>query len=283
METSRGCVIGHSPVSPHLSVMANVVIDQACRARLADFGLLTVVSDSINLFSSSTTDTHGGTLRWMSPELIAPEKFGTKTSRPTRASDCYSLGTAVYETVSESIPFHEVHHWAIYGKVAEGKHPSRGVCFTDDLWNVMEQCWMSHPDRRPSVECVLECLKTLSIGGDLGLNSLISTPTGYPDNLHVWSPLVNTSQDMSGVGLRAVPEAPLSGGTSSIVLLNNQPVNGVPWFSLCSPLRFIIPHLRRKSSPYGIEHGNWLPAPLTKDTPRVYCESFERFQTGLTG
>ena len=135
---------------------------------------------------SSSAHAHGGTLRWMSPELIAPEKFGIKTSRPTKSSDCYSLGMVMYETVSENIPFHEAHDWAIYGKVAEGEHPSRGVCFTDDLWKMMEQCWMSHPDYRPNVQSVLEYLEMWSTGGNLGSDSLISTPAVNPDNLHMW-------------------------------------------------------------------------------------------------
>ena len=115
------------------------MIDQTCRARLADFGLLTVVSDSIKLFSSSATQAHGGTLRWMSPELIAPEKFGFKTSRPTRSSDCYSLGMVAYEAFSGNIPFHETLDLAVFLKVVEGKHPTRVVGFIDGLWEMMEQ------------------------------------------------------------------------------------------------------------------------------------------------
>ena len=203
------------------------MIDQTRRARLADFGLLTVVSDSINLFSSSTTQTHGGTLRWMSPELIAPEKFGLETNRPTRSSDCYSLGMVVYETFSGNIPFHETPDRAVFLKVVEGKHPSRVVGFTDGLWEMMEQCWMSHPDHRPNVEGVLQYLEMCTTGENLGSDSLISTPTVNPDNPHVWAPLVNTFQDTSGFGPRAIPEMPVSRGTPSIVPLDNHPVDSV--------------------------------------------------------
>ena len=44
--------------------------------------------------------TPGGTARWMSPELIDPERFGIMGSegyRPTMQSDCYALGTVIYE------------------------------------------------------------------------------------------------------------------------------------------------------------------------------------------
>ena len=211
------------------------MIDQSCRARLADFGLLTVVSDSIKLFSSSATQAHGGTLRWMSPELIAPEKFGFKTSRPTRSSDCYSIGMVAYEAFSGNIPFHEAPDLAVFLKVVEGKHPSRVVGFTDGLWEMMEQCWMSHPDHRPNVEGVLQYFEMCSMGGNPDSDSLISTPAVNPDNLHVWAPLVNTSQDTSGVEPRAVPVVSVSGGTSQIVPLDDQPVDSVSWFFSLPP------------------------------------------------
>jgi len=58
-------------------VKANILIDETKRARLADFGLLMVVSDTTNLMSSSSF-TQGGTHRWMSPELFDPENFVRK-------------------------------------------------------------------------------------------------------------------------------------------------------------------------------------------------------------
>ena len=41
--------------------------------------------------------TAGGTPRWMSPELLDPERFGASDDRPTKQSDCYAFGMVVYE------------------------------------------------------------------------------------------------------------------------------------------------------------------------------------------
>jgi len=44
--------------------------------------------------------TGGGTRRWMSPELLDPERLEMPESegnRPTRQSDCYALGMVIYE------------------------------------------------------------------------------------------------------------------------------------------------------------------------------------------
>ena len=47
--------------------------------------------------------TAGGTTRWMSPELLYPEGYGTSDGRPTKQSDCYALGMVVYEVSMDVI------------------------------------------------------------------------------------------------------------------------------------------------------------------------------------
>ena len=41
--------------------------------------------------------TPGGTPRWISPELLVPQRFGLDGSRPMKKSDCYALGMVIYE------------------------------------------------------------------------------------------------------------------------------------------------------------------------------------------
>ena len=45
---------------------------------------------------SETVISPGGTLCWMSPELLDPSRFGSD-GRPTPESDCYALGMVIYE------------------------------------------------------------------------------------------------------------------------------------------------------------------------------------------
>ena len=135
-----------------------MLIDQTCCARLADFGLLTVISDSANVLSSSS-HAQGGTLRWVSPELIAPEEFGVEASCPTKSSDCYSLGMVIYETISGNKPFHGVPDPVVFLKVVKGERPLRGVGFVGSLWEMLQRCWMPQPNDRPSIGDVLEYLE----------------------------------------------------------------------------------------------------------------------------
>ena len=92
---------------------ANILVNKEGRACIADFGLSTIAgitshsaaagASQTSLISNETlmSFTGGGTRRWMSPELLDPERFGMPDSleanRPTRQSDCYALGMVIYE------------------------------------------------------------------------------------------------------------------------------------------------------------------------------------------
>ena len=146
-----------------LVTQANILIDESCHVRLADFGLLTIISDPANLIPLSSY-TPRGTVRWMSPELIAPQRFGLEKSRPTKSSDCYALGMVVYETISGKLPFHNDSDYTVSLKVVEGERPPRGRRgkFAESLWQMLELCWSPRHTDRPSIEDVLRCLQMVS-------------------------------------------------------------------------------------------------------------------------
>ena len=152
-----------TPPSDMPFVKANIMIDKDGGARLADFGLLVIVSDSTH--PVTTTPSEGaGTMRWMSPELLDPERFGSKNGRPTKESDCYALGMLILEVLTGQVPFPGYNNLVAMRKIVEGEQPERPqgpetVWFTDDLWVMLEQCWVIKPELRPTVEGVLERLK----------------------------------------------------------------------------------------------------------------------------
>ena len=141
---------------------ANIMIDKDGNARLADFGLLTIVSDSTH--PATTTSSEGaGTVRWMSPELLYPERFGSKNVRHTKESDCYALGMVILEVLTGQAPFPCCNNMVVMRKVVDGEYPDRpqgpeAVWFTDDLWGMLEQCWSPQPKLRPTVEGIREFL-----------------------------------------------------------------------------------------------------------------------------
>ena len=136
------------------------MVDEYGHARIADFGLLTVVSDPAYPTTSSSV-TNAGTIRWMSPELLFPEHFNLKESRPTDASDCYALGMVILEVLSGGrAPYHQLKDFIVMRIVIEGTHPERPdrPWFTDDLWGTLKQCWSPQPEDRPTCGVILECL-----------------------------------------------------------------------------------------------------------------------------
>ncbi|KAF9780863.1 kinase-like domain-containing protein [Thelephora terrestris] len=145
---------------------ANILIDENGRARLADFGLLAIASDTTTIISSASFS-EAGTHRWMSPELLDPERFRLEHSRPTKPSDCYALGMVVYEVLSGNVPFYRCGRYAVAARILEGERPERpqgaaGLWFTDEIWSVLERCWKTTASDRPRTADVLLCLKKVS-------------------------------------------------------------------------------------------------------------------------
>ena len=131
-----------------------------------DFGLLRIVSEGTTN-TSSNSFIQGGTCRWMSPELLDPEKFGLRDNRQTKHSDCYAFGMVIHEVLSGQMPFSRYHGYAVVVRIHEGERPARprgeeGMWFTDDVWSILEHCWKARPADRPSIEDVLWCLEKVS-------------------------------------------------------------------------------------------------------------------------
>ena len=145
----------------------NILIDQDQRARVADFGLLTIVSNHTH-FPASTTASTGGTIRWMAPELLDPEKFGLDGSHPTKESDCYALGMVIYEVLTGRVPFASLSKdYIIMRKVVDGERPERptgaiGARFPVDLWEMLGLCWEARAGNRPNTGTILNCLEQVS-------------------------------------------------------------------------------------------------------------------------
>ena len=171
MGISRGYVF--EPVTPlggvdlcSIVLKANVLIDSDGRARLADFGLLLVIPDQQSVISTISC-LEGGTIRWMSPELLDPGLFGMDNDRPTKESDCYALGMVVYEVLSGHPPFVQDKHTVVIRKVMEGERPGRpqgtqAAWFTDGLWEMLGLCWKPQPQDRPSLKALLQCLEDVT-------------------------------------------------------------------------------------------------------------------------
>jgi len=179
------------------STKANILVNKDRRACIADFGLSTITGftshatagvSQASLISNDSlmSFTGGGTRRWMSPELLDPERFGMPESegnRPTRQSDCYALGMVIYEVGARVSEFVIVNNLLTKAQVLCGHHPyveflsdilavhaitegvrpnkpeaAKQLGFNDELWRTVELCWLEDRNAQPSVRDILSCL-----------------------------------------------------------------------------------------------------------------------------
>jgi len=146
-----------------LVLKVNILINRDGHACIADFGLFMIIPDDAS-FISTISCLEGGTIRWMSPELLNPGLFGLKDSRPTKESDCYALGMVVYEVLSRQVPFSGDRQATAMLRIMNGERPGRpqgrrGAWFTDALWRMLELCWEPQPHDRPSLKALIQCLE----------------------------------------------------------------------------------------------------------------------------
>ena len=119
------------------------MIDPSGRAVLKDFSPVKIIIPDQSTYLSSSID--NGAVRWISPELLDPDKFGLGKSHPTRESDCYALGMVIYEILSGCAPYDRYLSYIILSKILNGERPERpggeaGKLFTDRIWGVVERC-----------------------------------------------------------------------------------------------------------------------------------------------
>ena len=70
--------------------------DSPPRACLADFGFVTAVPDAAQPIANGV-QMEGGTMTFMSPELLIPEEFGEDNAVPTPESDIYAFGMVIFQ------------------------------------------------------------------------------------------------------------------------------------------------------------------------------------------
>ena len=175
---------GHLPAFCSSGSKTNILIDNDGHARLTGFSRFTIVSEQSTVAPSPTAS---GTIRWMSPELFDPVRFGLEESRPTKESDCYALGMVIYEVLSGQIPYALYSQLVVIQKILDGERPRRpqgipGARFTNGLWGVLELCWEARPDDRTSLNVVLQCLQDVArpqelhsgAGGPMSLMTVVN-------------------------------------------------------------------------------------------------------------
>ncbi|KAJ7145871.1 kinase-like domain-containing protein, partial [Mycena epipterygia] len=149
VEIAQGLQYLHSRNIVHGDLRGtNILINEDWSACLTDFGL----SVFSNATSSMRTSTRAGSLYWMAPELIDPDRFGCKFTR-TPASDVYAFGCVCIEVYTGRPPFSELSEPAALIRTLNGERagrPSGTLAMSDMLWQNVTAYWAEDPTARPS-------------------------------------------------------------------------------------------------------------------------------------
>ncbi|KAJ7468570.1 kinase-like domain-containing protein [Mycena latifolia] len=165
-EVAQGLEYLHSQNVVHGDLRGdNILITDQWTACLADFGL--------SLFSdlSGRLPTRGGNVRWMAPELIAPEVCGLSDSEYVRTfrSDVYAFGCVCVELYTGRPPFSDSESTAkidtaVIRLVLNGDRPERPTgqpAMSDRMWQHVESYWGHDPTSRPDAQTVVQHMSGL--------------------------------------------------------------------------------------------------------------------------
>ncbi|PVF91507.1 kinase-like protein [Serendipita vermifera] len=156
----------HDPIVVHGDLKpANALIDDEGRARLCDFGLVRVLSEGRKT-GYTTGANHTGTVRYLSYELVKPEKPDEQVVSTT-ASDVHAIGCIALEILFLQLPYATHQHVGhIYGDISKGVSPAIELPWigvpppaVEDLWGMIVGCWNTDPTARPSAAQLQEYMQ----------------------------------------------------------------------------------------------------------------------------
>nr|BBF89232.1 putative HA-tagged protein kinase domain of putative mitogen-activated protein kinase kinase kinase [Oryza barthii]BBF89238.1 putative HA-tagged protein kinase domain of putative mitogen-activated protein kinase kinase kinase [Oryza barthii] len=153
IDIARGMNYLHnsSPPIVHRDLKSsNLLVDKNWTVKVADFGL-----SRLKLETFLTTKTGKGTPQWMAPEVLRNEPSNEK-------SDVYSYGVILWEIATQKIPWDNLNTMQVVGAVGFMDHRLDIPSDVDPQWaSMIESCWDSDPQRRPSFQELLDQLRDL--------------------------------------------------------------------------------------------------------------------------
>ncbi|KZP29973.1 kinase-like protein [Athelia psychrophila] len=165
LDVAKGLEYLHSQRVLHGDLKCgNILVSDAGRACLADFGFSTAKDSNSVLVTASSTK-GAGTLAWTAPELA----LGT-IEKPDEACDVYSFGMVCYEAsmFSGCTPFAGSSIPQVITAIHLGQRPerpddlqARKRGLTNRIWKIIATCWHKTSGKRFTAGQVVQRLSTL--------------------------------------------------------------------------------------------------------------------------
>jgi predicted Ser/Thr protein kinase len=134
----------------------NISLTATGDPKITDFGMSRVLQG----INEGKTYSDLGPVRWMAPESLAHHTYSKK-------SDVWTFGIVVWEIVAQSEPHVEIDPLEVAVMIRDRymTPPIPANC-PQQLRELMEMCWKSDPDQRPTFETICEIL---AIPNNVGL------------------------------------------------------------------------------------------------------------------
>ncbi|XP_075701186.1 protein-tyrosine kinase 6 [Rhinoderma darwinii] len=117
----------------------NVLIGQNNICKIADFGLARFIKDDMYVSRSKEIP-----YKWTAPEALAYGRYTLK-------SDVWSFGILLYEIMSRGIiPYPGIQNSELLCYLKQGHRMAAPQNCSDKVYNVMLDCWMENPQKRPT-------------------------------------------------------------------------------------------------------------------------------------
>ncbi|KAJ6486664.1 hypothetical protein C8R45DRAFT_995477 [Mycena sanguinolenta] len=196
----------------------------------------------------------GGSLYWMAPELLHPERFGFKFTR-TPATDVYAFACVCFELYTERPPFADLPEPAAWMKVLDGERAERPPgppLMTDTLWQNVREFWAQTPATRPSAQFVVQNMiwpnpdpdHPTSVPFLSDTHSAPSAPFSPTESLHATSAATYNSS------LAVVVSIPEGQGTNGVISLPFQTHYDDEYFHACGTEGCVGLHPRQTSKTF---------------------------------
>lgn len=153
-DIALGLVFLHQENIVHGNVKSsNVMLNQHMQAKLTDFGFSKFKSVSQALNPIEGNEGKVGNFQWMAPETLVKNEY-------TKESDMYSFGIMLWELSSRKIPFQQTELSQVTQQAAQGIRDKIPEDCPKRLSTLIQACWETEAQKRPTSNCVAEYLKS---------------------------------------------------------------------------------------------------------------------------